>query len=224
MVENKDGYKSLIQREILLKLIENDEIEKNFFLTGGTALSVFYLSHRKSEDLDLFTKEEINLNGISSWIKLNFSNYASILNISPNYLSYNVSSIKIDFVIDITSIDCKRETFKFENGKSLKIDCIENIASNKLCAIISRIEIRDLVDFYFIMNEFKIDFKEIYMISRNKETLFDDPPSIAYEIEQRIEFFKNLKFIPLNMIKEISLDEMFEFYKNLAKETYEISD
>src|SRR5918999_3975854 len=28
-----------------------------FFLTGGTALSAFYLGHRYSEDLDLFTLE-----------------------------------------------------------------------------------------------------------------------------------------------------------------------
>ncbi|MBI2352172.1 MAG: nucleotidyl transferase AbiEii/AbiGii toxin family protein [Deltaproteobacteria bacterium] len=29
-----------------------------FFLTGGTALSAFYLQHRYSEDLDLFTLTE----------------------------------------------------------------------------------------------------------------------------------------------------------------------
>lgn len=30
---------------------------QGFFLTGGTALGVYYLGHRRSEDLDLFTRD-----------------------------------------------------------------------------------------------------------------------------------------------------------------------
>ena len=40
------------------------EESKAFYLTGGTALSVFYLAHRLSEDFDLFTSDEPL---ISSW-------------------------------------------------------------------------------------------------------------------------------------------------------------
>lgn len=31
---------------------------KRFYLTGGTALAEFYLKHRLSEDLDLFTQDQ----------------------------------------------------------------------------------------------------------------------------------------------------------------------
>lgn len=34
---------------------------KKFYFTGGTPLSAFYLFHRLSEDVDLFSEEEINL-------------------------------------------------------------------------------------------------------------------------------------------------------------------
>ena len=40
------------------------EESQAFYLTGGTALSVFYLAHRLSEDFDLFTSDEPL---ISSW-------------------------------------------------------------------------------------------------------------------------------------------------------------
>ncbi len=46
-----------IQKEILTYLRDIPELEA-FYLTGGTALSRFYLGHRKSNDLDFFTSEE----------------------------------------------------------------------------------------------------------------------------------------------------------------------
>lgn len=47
--------------------------EKNaslqFYLTGGTPLAAFYLLHRLSEDIDLFSeKQEVNLLSVRSFI------------------------------------------------------------------------------------------------------------------------------------------------------------
>jgi hypothetical protein len=39
-------------------LIEFFHLTQEFYLTGGTALSAFYLQHRFSEDLDLFTQDD----------------------------------------------------------------------------------------------------------------------------------------------------------------------
>jgi hypothetical protein len=46
--ENKQGYASEMQRNVLVSLLNNFLIQENFFLTGGTALSAFYLYHRLS--------------------------------------------------------------------------------------------------------------------------------------------------------------------------------
>ncbi|MBI5586077.1 MAG: nucleotidyl transferase AbiEii/AbiGii toxin family protein [Deltaproteobacteria bacterium] len=43
--------------------------ERNLY-TGGTALSVFYLGHRISDDIDLFSTESIALPEIDFWIKI----------------------------------------------------------------------------------------------------------------------------------------------------------
>lgn len=45
----------------VLELFFQEPFAKMYFLTGGTALAGFYLYHRKSEDLDLFTLENINI-------------------------------------------------------------------------------------------------------------------------------------------------------------------
>ena len=40
-----------------LKAIGESPLVDNFYLTGGTALSAFYLQHRLSEDLDFFSPD-----------------------------------------------------------------------------------------------------------------------------------------------------------------------
>jgi hypothetical protein len=57
--EDKGYYASPRHREALRGLLDHPAIERSFFLTGGTALSVFYLHHRISDDLDLFTLETV---------------------------------------------------------------------------------------------------------------------------------------------------------------------
>jgi len=40
--ENKQGYASEMQRNVLVSLLNNVLIQDNFFLTGGTAFIEFY--------------------------------------------------------------------------------------------------------------------------------------------------------------------------------------
>jgi predicted nucleotidyltransferase component of viral defense system len=49
----------------ILTTLQNSFLDKffqqtqEFYLTGGTALSAFYLQHRYSEDVDLFTQQSL---------------------------------------------------------------------------------------------------------------------------------------------------------------------
>lgn len=56
--EKKAGWETEEQRELLVELFRCPQVERHFFLSGGTALSAMYLGHRKSQDLDLFTFDE----------------------------------------------------------------------------------------------------------------------------------------------------------------------
>lgn len=51
------GLLSPLQKRILASLSQIPDLIQ-FYLTGGTALAEFYLGHRKSFDLDIFTGEE----------------------------------------------------------------------------------------------------------------------------------------------------------------------
>ena len=57
------------QRNFLELVEKQASITNNFYLTGGTALSEFYLKHRLSEDIDLFSEKEINTLPIESFLK-----------------------------------------------------------------------------------------------------------------------------------------------------------
>lgn len=48
------------QKSILSALSEDKLFSINFCLTGGTALSEYYLHHRLSEDLDFFSENEVD--------------------------------------------------------------------------------------------------------------------------------------------------------------------
>jgi len=50
--------KILTEKQELLISHLPDEIRTNYYLAGGTALSAFYLGHRRSEDMDFFTDAE----------------------------------------------------------------------------------------------------------------------------------------------------------------------
>ena len=54
-----------------LELVQKEQgITKRFYFTGGTALSEFYLKHRISHDIDLFTdKEEVNQQAVEAFLK-----------------------------------------------------------------------------------------------------------------------------------------------------------
>ena len=50
-----------LRQKLLLRLFSSDpHIQKNFYLSGGTALAEYYLHHRYSEDLDFFTEKEVD--------------------------------------------------------------------------------------------------------------------------------------------------------------------
>jgi len=42
--------------------------ERRFFLTGGSALGLFYLDHRRSYDLDFFTSDEVGAKEVQNLV------------------------------------------------------------------------------------------------------------------------------------------------------------
>lgn len=219
--ENKNCYASHVQREIIVALANQNILQNAFFLTGGTALAVFYLHHRRSNDLDLFTIAPTDLSEIDFSLKSIWKNSYVKIKQSPNFLSVLLQEVKLDFVIDPLSLQEERQRFLLDSNTFLMVDSIRNIGSNKFCTIVSRVEPKDFIDFYFVNRKFTSAFlAAIYEDARKKDAIFDDPPTVAYQIEQGINLIqRNADLLP-HLLVEFDLNDFYKFYRDVADWIY----
>jgi hypothetical protein len=214
--ENRAGYASPNQREVLLGLVEHPIIRAAFFLTGGTALSVFFLGHRVSDDIDLFSIDLVDLPELDFWIKTRWGSRCSQLRKSPQFLSMLIDGVKVDLVVDPLSFREPRQRFHFDHQRSLQVDTLSNIVTNKFTAVVSRTEPKDFVDLYLILQIFpEYNFEDLYQKSRLKDAIFDDPPTAAFQLETGIAFLRENPLLWPKMIQEINWENLFDFYEKL---------
>ncbi len=157
------------------------DIEQRFFLTGGSALGIFYLDHRLSYDLDFFTQDSINWHLLENAV-LNIAKQLNAecrtITASPTFYRYELSrqgeSEILDFVLEsVPQIDINKNKFG-----DIIVDTLKEIMLNKICTLVSRCETKDLIDLYFLKNKgYTIDsyFEE----AKHKEAGLD-PAMISY--------------------------------------------
>ncbi|MBN2357754.1 nucleotidyl transferase AbiEii/AbiGii toxin family protein [candidate division KSB1 bacterium] len=219
--ENKNCYASQAQRELLINLIGQNILKSDFFLTGGTALSVFYLNHRISNDLDLFTITEIDLSEVAYSLRSLWKNAYIKIKESSTFLSLLIQDIKIDFVIDPLSLAEQREYYYLTPNRGLSIDTIRNISSNKLGALVGRTEPKDFIDFYFLLKSYqKPSLADIYEDAIKKDAIFEDPPTVAFQIEEGVSFLKKNPEIFPPVLIDFDPHDFFKFYQSLTSWIY----
>lgn len=129
-------------------------ITSNFYLTGGTALSEFYLHHRISEDLDFFSERKIFVTEISKWAKdtsIYFkvdTTFQTLREQLVYYFNFPKGVIKVDFAYYPFPMLGTPKKFK-----NLSISSIEDIGVNKLQAILTRNRGRDYFDLFEIISK-----------------------------------------------------------------------
>lgn len=147
------------------------EVGKEFFLTGGTALAAFYLHHRISVDLGLFTLDDLAL-----------AEGARLVPVLVQELDWELQSARHTdyfhrFVLraedEVLQVDLVRE-FGPQFGQrrqveGIIVDSLENIAANKLTAILGRSEPKDFVDLYWILQS-GWSLEPLLEMARQKDT------------------------------------------------------
>ena len=215
--ENSLFYKSPSQREVLLELITHPSIAAPFFLTGGTALAVFYLYHRVSDDLDFFSSAPFDFSKIDLWIRSKWKNSCAKTKVGPQFLSFIIQETKVEFVIDPLSNSEPRSRIEIEKQRFLVIDNIKNILANKFNALVSRMEPKDYVDFYFLMKQYSdYTIDELYEEAKKKDAIFDDPPTAAFQLEEGLQLMAEKPAIIPDVKKDLDFEAFTEYYKNLA--------
>ncbi len=141
MIPRLDSF----QRDVLDAFFRR---ESRFFLTGGAALAGFHLGHRETKDLDLFTTGDFLEDGVAALREATNELAASVeaIRTAPDFrrflLRRGVDSVIVDLVRDSAP---QLFTEKLARG-TVRVDPAEEILANKLCALLSRGEIRDVVD------------------------------------------------------------------------------
>lgn len=136
------------QKGFLQSFIKSD-LKDVFRLTGGTALSAFYLEHRLSEDLDFFSSEKIPFYIVEDFLKkvdaIETISYTKLFD--RNIFNFKLKDGEI-LKTEFTHYPLKNlENTNVIDG--MQIDGFLDIIVNKLCAIADRIDVKDYVDIYY---------------------------------------------------------------------------
>lgn len=166
-----------LQKKIL-SLFTRISDQDVFYLTGGTALSAFFLKHRKSNDLDFFTQvEEVilvfsrKLEGLLKEEGLSVERARSL----HSFVEIQVRSVNGESTIVHLGVDSPfrfEEPFISDEFPGLKVDSLSDIASNKLLALFGRAAFRDFIDIYFLLEE-RFSKEELIEKATQKDPGFD---------------------------------------------------
>lgn len=199
------------QREFLETFFEQTQA---FFLTGGTALSGFYLHHRYSQDIDLFTVQSepfAHIHAFALQTAQRIDAKLTAIQTEPMFRRYLLSrgeeSIVVDGVKDI-AVQIVQEKPKFGN---VVVDSLEDICCNKICAIVGRGEIKDYIDLYFL-HQYGYSIKKYLSFAQKKDSGVSKA-TIAYVLSE-VKFLQ----IPDYMVKPLSIEKLQAFFQALSDE------
>ena len=191
------------------------ELYEQFYFSGGTALSEYYLQHRYSEDLDFLSEKEIDsadLNFFLTTHKNKFNaiqiQYTQSFNRNIFFLHYGKEQeLKVEFTY--------YPFYRLEKGMSkgnLQIDSALDIAVNKAFILMQKARGRDFFDLFMLSQKYSFDFMELIKKARQK---FDYP--INY-LELGKNLLKVTSFLddPI-LIKEIDRAIIEDFFLDIVK-------
>jgi predicted nucleotidyltransferase component of viral defense system len=142
---NRHGRLSPLQDAVLEAFFR---AEREFFLSGGAALAGFHLCHRETTDLDLFTSSAEAFER-SRFVLPNVVHAMSasvvVRQESPGFRRVVIQSGVDELVVDLVR-DIGPQMHEKSEIEGIIIDPVEEIFSNKLTTLVSRQEVRDLVD------------------------------------------------------------------------------
>jgi predicted nucleotidyltransferase component of viral defense system len=215
-------YKDLyVIQDAVFEIIENYD----FYLTGGTALSRFYLNHRYSDDLDFFVQQKdnflANVRETIAKLKLKFNleirvmteDFAQVFihndEFYKKYQEQFQAKLKIDFVNEgeIPHFGALKRFDQFS-----RVDNLRNILVNKITAL-TRLETKDIVDIWFICKKLSFKWDEIIHEADQKEAIeelmvFDILKTFPTHMFQQIRWIDQIKYEDFEKDRQIILRDL----------------
>ncbi len=188
-------------------------IARQFYLTGGTALSEFYLRHRYSEDLDLFTLDEGAFAAAVSSLPALASLLGGTLNEGVATITYRQAFLEVagepELRIDLVRDVGPQFGDKTHSGNII-VDSELDIAVNKTTALFGRAATKDFVDLYFLLKR-GYDIDELIRLAKQKDTGFSE-----FYFSGMLRENQRIQNLP-RMVQPITVDELQRFFEPLAE-------
>lgn len=202
-----------LQKE-LIREMSKTPIKDSFFLTGGTALSVFYLQHRYSEDLDFFTEIPGAVGGVMPVLDIIKKKLKITIEARRTFNTF--TELIIEREKEITILHFAQDSpyrlnpTLYNEDYGIYIDNLIDISCNKFSALFDRHDMKDFVDIYIIDKE-KMKFEEVYSLAQKKHIGLDE-----YWLAQALRYINDLTILP-KMIKPVTLKELQDFFNKKIK-------
>ncbi len=208
------GILSTTQKRILVffgKLKDST----SFNLTNGTALSDFYLGHRRSFDLDLFTSDKGLILPFSRTVEDEFPKQGFSVKVIHRFQSFvefeigeQEEKVRIQLALD--------SPFRFKPPEKSDIGIMVNnfhdLVVDKFLAFFSRAEPRDTIDLFFILKN--TDINELLELASKKDPGFD-LYWLAISLKRVKDFPNEIERWPVEMIVPVKAIEIKDLFSSM---------
>lgn len=184
-------------------------VRDGFVLGGGTALAARYLRHRFSDDLDFFSlsREEPAV----------FSVLHRVLSELFRVVSAQRLGDRCQFVLDERGAPVKLEAVPLyfdrlavpHRWEGVWVESLEDLAANKVLALVDRFDPKDFVDVYFLVQDTGWTLADLIVLARRKQPA-------AYEYSLRLS---RLAAAPdaleaIRFVRPVEPGTILEFFAN----------
>lgn len=199
----------------VLSDFKKSSLSKFFYLSGGTALSEFYLHHRLSDDLDFFTQGELGLdelkkfiNAVSKKLPIKKIEFQRGYGLFTFFLSTKTGEKhKVDFgQYPFGPIE------QLKNFHGLRVESLFDIAVNKAQTIAFRPRLRDFIDLYLIVEKHP-DWIFRNLLEKSFEK-FEMRADVLQVGQNLLEVRKQID-MPF-MIKQVDMNKVITFFLSEA--------
>lgn len=156
------------------------------YVSGGTALAG-YLGHRQSLDIDLFVAKAEDIEVASAVLKSAAATSGMVLSELQRYAGFRryrvdrgEESTLVDFVHEPVLQIVPVEEKPIRDG--VRVDSLDDLTANKLCSVLGRSEVKDLVDLYFLADS-GVDVLSFFTAAHAKDGGME-PATLAFVLRQ----------------------------------------
>jgi len=180
---------------------------RSFYLTGGTALAAFYLFHRYSDDLGLFTHDQ-SLEVVWPTLQRLLPGLGlTVESRTPQFIRLrHPKDLRVDVVHDVPF----RVGIPVRHGSWL-IDSLDNITLNKVAAIQGRLDVKDYVDLYLLLKNQPQRILTLLAEAKQKDASIE--PFLWSRLIGDVETFRVLP----RMLVPMRVEELVTFYRKLRR-------